>query len=407
MMEKEKEHYRFLKSEYWKNEIRPKILQHDNYTCVICGETNVTKGHVHHILDFSSNDDLTPRNLVTLCDTCHSKLHPVFPVGMWNLGWPDLKKMKDELSSFYQKVKEASENYRERFKAPLEHIMLHLCLICPLLRQCDIGKNTEKGIITDMREWNLISLSRNKYHVDELQDGMSYVTVEGKIVKMSRPTEVETRYGKTSLVVAWLRDATGEIVLNLFGSQASEVACGDFIRIEKGYIVKYEDQLTLNVPRRYGRIVVNPKFVIPFPPRKVGRKGKRIEVTCNICGEKFTYEFRGGPTKKYCEKCSHTPKLARKTQSVTATCFKCGSEFRYEYLGGPLRKYCDICIKKKAVSEKSIVREKLVKNIIEMYSQGIRPYKIAEELGLKRSTLNYWLNKFFPGRRKWKRTYPD
>lgn len=407
MTKREERHYSFLKSEYWKKEIRPQILQYDNFTCVICKERNVGNLHVHHILDFSADDDLTPRNLVTLCNRCHSKLHPVFPVGMWNLGWPDLEKVKVELKSFYERVKETSENYRERFKAPLEHIMMHLCLVCPLLRQCDIGKSTEEMIMADMREYDLISLSMNKYSIAELRDGMRHVTVEGKIVQMGRPKEVETRYGKTSLVIALLTDDTGEIVLNLFGSQADGVECGDFIRVEKGYIVKYEGQLTLNVSRKYGRIVVNPKFTIPFPPRKVGRKGKRMEVICNICGKQFAYEYRGGPVKKYCEKCSHTPKIARKTQFITVTCFKCGSEFLYEYLGGPQRKYCDTCLKKRQVSEESIAREKLKKDIIEMYSQGIRPYKIAEKLGIKRNTLNYWLNKFFPNRRKWKRTHKN
>jgi len=304
--EKERKHYSFVNSEYWKNEIRPKILQHDNYTCLICKEKIVKRAHIHHILDFSADADLSPRNLVTLCNKCHTKLHPVFPDGMWSLGWPDLNKVKMELNTFYNKVREASETNRNRFKAPLEHIMLHICLICPLLNECDIGKGTSENMFSAMKEYDLASLSQNRYHIAELHDGMSHVTVEGVIVDLGEPREVETRYGKTSLVIAKLRDDTGDITLNLFGEQIGTVALGDTIRIENGYTLTYQGQLTLNVPKEKGRIIANPEYSIPFPSRKVGRKGKIIEGICKLCGKSFTYEYLGGPVKKYCEKCSYT-----------------------------------------------------------------------------------------------------
>jgi hypothetical protein len=268
MNEKEKRHYLFLKSKRWKSQIRPWILQHDNYVCAICRKPIGSKAHVHHILDFSADDDLTPRNLVALCDICHSKLHPVFPFGMWRLGWPDLEKVRVELESFYGEVRKASRDQSKRFNAPLEHIMMHICLICPLLNQCDIGKNAHAAIMSDMKQWHLWSLSHNKHRISELREGMNYVTVEGKIAGMDAPKEVETRYGRSILVITVLGDDSGEIQLNLFGQQADGVECGDFIRVEKGYIAEYEGRLNLNVPKGVGKIIVNPRLTIPFTQRK-------------------------------------------------------------------------------------------------------------------------------------------
>ena len=56
--------------------IREKILQRDNFQCQICG--NEEKLCVHHIdgtnyLKSNTNNDL--ENLITLCKSCHSKLH--------------------------------------------------------------------------------------------------------------------------------------------------------------------------------------------------------------------------------------------------------------------------------------------------------------------------------------------
>ena len=91
------------------------------------------------------------------------------------------------------------------------------------------------------------------HYISELRDGMSDVSIEGKIVNLSEPKEVETRYGKTSLVKAKLKDRTGCVVLNLFGDQIDMVALGDVVRIERGYTSVYEGELALNVPLKKGK----------------------------------------------------------------------------------------------------------------------------------------------------------
>lgn len=253
IIEKEKKHYDFIKTKYWKNEIRRKILQYDDYKCIICKEKlDTKKAQIHHISDFSADEDLSPRNLVTLCSNCHAKLHPVFPKGMWLLGWPNLNKVKIELKNFYENVRVVSEENKERFKAPLEHIMMHICLICPFLDKCEVGKWTLHEISTTMKHFDLLL---QKYcRISDIRDGMKHLIVEGTITKIDTPKIVETRYGKTKLAVATLRDESGEITLNLWGNQIGIVKVGDNVRVEKGYTRLYEGKLTLNV-HEWGRII--------------------------------------------------------------------------------------------------------------------------------------------------------
>jgi len=402
IIEREKKHYEFLKSKHWKKDVRPKILQYDEYRCLIYGEEVSPKdAHIHHIIDFSGDEDLSPKNLATLCTKCHAKLHPVFPGGMWALGWPDLEKVKIELKNFYEKVREASIKNKGRLKAPLEHIMMHLCLICQHLEECDIGRFTLNDISANMKGFEL--LTQKRCYIADLREGLKHVIVEGSITDMGAPKIVETKYGLTQLAVATLKDQTGEITLNLWGDQIGKVKAGDRVRIEEGYIVAYEGRLTLNVPKNWGAIIVNPTNTPSTPYWKPSGnwKGKKMIATCSMCGREFTYVYLGGPIKKRCERCCKSREIKKGT-TVKTTCLRCGSNFSYEYSKGPLREYCDVC--RKIAAKKSNKEEILKQQVKEMYLKGIRPYKIAENLGIKRNTLNYWLNNLFPDREKWKRS---
>jgi hypothetical protein len=254
IVEKEKTHYDFLKTKHWKEDVRPKILQYDGYHCLICREEVSPKdAHIHHIIDFSGDEDLSPKNLVTLCTKCHAKLHPVFPDGMWALGWPQLDKVKNELRSFYKKVRKASIENRSRFKAPLEHLMMHICLICPHLQECDMGGFTLNDVSKTMESF--ARLQQKRCRIGDLKDGMKHLTIIGKIINMSEPKEVETRYGKTLLVVAQLKDESGEVLLNLYSEQIKKVKTGDIVILENGYTLLYGGKLTLNIPKEGGRII--------------------------------------------------------------------------------------------------------------------------------------------------------
>lgn len=52
------------------------ILDRNNYTCQHCkGESKDSRLHVHHIIFRSQGGSDDPENLITLCKTCHDKLH--------------------------------------------------------------------------------------------------------------------------------------------------------------------------------------------------------------------------------------------------------------------------------------------------------------------------------------------
>lgn len=55
---------------------RPKVLERDNYSCVLCG------GHegiaIHHIVFRSQLGKSTMDNLACLCMHCHNQAHGVF-----------------------------------------------------------------------------------------------------------------------------------------------------------------------------------------------------------------------------------------------------------------------------------------------------------------------------------------
>jgi len=52
----------------WTRELKRKIRKRDRYVCAICGEKG---NHVHHI-DYDKNN-CSPDNLITLCNSCHTK----------------------------------------------------------------------------------------------------------------------------------------------------------------------------------------------------------------------------------------------------------------------------------------------------------------------------------------------
>lgn len=58
------------------NNLRPNIMQRDNFTCPLCS-TRGCKLNVHHIQTWKDSPDLRLErsNLVTLCVPCHRKVH--------------------------------------------------------------------------------------------------------------------------------------------------------------------------------------------------------------------------------------------------------------------------------------------------------------------------------------------
>jgi 5-methylcytosine-specific restriction endonuclease McrA len=53
--------------------LRQKVLERDGWRCQFCGSP--TDLHVHHVKSRGQLGDDCDYNLITLCSTCHRKLH--------------------------------------------------------------------------------------------------------------------------------------------------------------------------------------------------------------------------------------------------------------------------------------------------------------------------------------------
>jgi len=85
--------------------------------------------------------------------------------------------------------------------------------------------------------------------ISELQNGMSNITLEGKVIDISDPREVNTRYGQKRVADATLEDDSGTIKLSLWEAQIESVKVGDRVSVGGGYVTEFRDAMQLNVPR--------------------------------------------------------------------------------------------------------------------------------------------------------------
>ena len=65
-------------TEQFSYELKKQVKERDSFTCVICGE-NKKALIVHHKDKTKLNNDIN--NLITVCRSCHRKIHPPTPKG--------------------------------------------------------------------------------------------------------------------------------------------------------------------------------------------------------------------------------------------------------------------------------------------------------------------------------------
>jgi len=93
--------------------------------------------------------------------------------------------------------------------------------------------------------------------IADLQDGMRRVDIEAKVLEISEPREVRSRYTGQQLKVAeaMISDDTGTVKLVLWNEQIEQVKLDDNVRIENGYIRSFRGEIQLNVGK-YGTLTV-------------------------------------------------------------------------------------------------------------------------------------------------------
>ena len=83
----------------------------------------------------------------------------------------------------------------------------------------------------------------------EIKRDMDGISVRGKIINISEPRRVQTRYGPRSVATATVKDETGTIKLSLWEENITTVNTGDKVKISSAYITEFRNQLQLNIPR--------------------------------------------------------------------------------------------------------------------------------------------------------------
>ena len=87
----------------------------------------------------------------------------------------------------------------------------------------------------------------------ELKPGMRRVDVNGKIVQIDGPRDVQTKFGPGQVATATLQDDSGTVKVTLWNENISKVSLNDMVQIENGYVDSFRGELQLNVGR-YGKL---------------------------------------------------------------------------------------------------------------------------------------------------------
>jgi len=85
--------------------------------------------------------------------------------------------------------------------------------------------------------------------INEIKRGMSNITIEAKIVEISPPRQVQTKFGVRSVADATLEDESGQISLTLWEGNINSVRVGDKVSISGAYTTEFRDKLQLNIPK--------------------------------------------------------------------------------------------------------------------------------------------------------------
>jgi replication factor A1 len=93
--------------------------------------------------------------------------------------------------------------------------------------------------------------------ISELDVGMKSVNIKGKIVELSEPREVMSRFSNKlyRVVTAVLSDDSGKINLTLWNEQIDAVKPEATVTVENGYVTEFRGVKQLNVGK-YGKLNV-------------------------------------------------------------------------------------------------------------------------------------------------------
>ena len=115
------------------------------------------------------------------------------------------------------------------------------------------GNQLRNFMKTEMIRRHLIKQSRTATanSIKDLRTGMSHVNLKAKILEVTKPRYVVTRYGNNASVAkALIADETGTIKLCLWNEQIDSVSVGDTIQIENARASTFRGERQLSVGKK-------------------------------------------------------------------------------------------------------------------------------------------------------------
>jgi hypothetical protein len=84
--------------------------------------------------------------------------------------------------------------------------------------------------------------------IGDLKVGMNHINLEAKVVEITKPRLVSTRYGNcASLAKAVIKDESGKIKFALWNDQIDAVSPGDTVKIENARISAFRGEMQLSL----------------------------------------------------------------------------------------------------------------------------------------------------------------
>jgi replication factor A1 len=114
-----------------------------------------------------------------------------------------------------------------------------------LLERSNPIRNLRK---TEMLRRYLTKKNKEPLHIRELRNGMKQVNLKAKILEITKPVLVFTRFGNyASVANALLADETGTIKLCLWNQQMSSIFAGATVKIENARVSTFRGEKQLRI----------------------------------------------------------------------------------------------------------------------------------------------------------------
>ncbi len=86
--------------------------------------------------------------------------------------------------------------------------------------------------------------------ISKLIPGMTNVNLVAKVVSIGDKRSVNTKYGRSVVCDAIIRDESGEISLTLWNDQIDKIKEGDIVSIAGAYTTEWQGEVKLNIPKK-------------------------------------------------------------------------------------------------------------------------------------------------------------